>query len=126
MVKSVRGKSIYANIIIHFLLKYYPLSTIIWYINMVHYSRISTCVTYQAYEFKIGKLSQPHYTKLKNLVQTLGENIYPSHLGVLHICHKFFFLDFPSKGFPIFKISFYSWTPPEQIEYYLKLLNEYI
>jgi hypothetical protein len=92
---------------------------------MKYYHRIVACVTYQAYEFKLDGLTQQHYARLNSFVQPLGDNTYPLNFKVLHIKHKFFFLDFPAYGFPVFKISFYQWTPPEQITYYLELINNY-
>jgi hypothetical protein len=93
---------------------------------MKYYHRIASCVTYQAYEFKLDNLTQQHYARLNSFVQTLGENTYPPNFKVLHIKHKFFLLDFPAYGFPVFKISFYQSSPAEQITYYLELLNNYL
>ncbi len=93
---------------------------------MKYYCHITSCVTYQAYQFGMANLTVQHYARLKEFVQNLGENTYPPNISVLHIKHSQFFLDFPGYGFPVFKISFYPWTPPEQVTYYLELLNNYL
>lgn len=92
-------------------------------LKMKRYRSVSSCVTYQVYEFDLNGLSLEQYAKLRIFVQTLGYNSYPSQLSVLHIKHPLFFIDFPGYGFPTAKISFYPQTVPEKVNEYLEILN---
>lgn len=93
---------------------------------MIHYRQIESCVTTQTYEFELKHCSLQHYEKLRDFIQTLGKNHYPQEIGVIQIRHKFFFMSFPTYGYPVFKISFHRWTSPDQMMYYLNLLNDYL
>jgi len=91
------------------------------------YRLIETCVKYQAYEFDLPtQLKVPAYEQLRYFVTTYGENTNPETINVLHIQNPLFFIDFPGYGFPIFKISFFKQTAPEQIEYYLQQIDGYL
>ncbi len=88
---------------------------------------VETCVKYQVYEFDLPRqLESSTYKQLRDFVITYGENTNPDTINVLHIRNPLFFIDFPSYGFPIFKISFFKQTAPEQIEYYLQQIDGYL
>ena len=92
-----------------------------------YYRPIQRCVNYQAYEFSLDKgLTQPQYEQLRLFVQTLGKNRNPTTFNVLHIRNQYFFLDFPSYGFPTFKISFYKHISKQKVEIYLDKINDYM
>jgi hypothetical protein len=93
---------------------------------MKYYRRIQSCTKYQRYEFGLKDLTQQHHALLRDFVQTFGESSNPPHLKVLHVKHHAFFIDFPAYGFPVFKISFYKHISPQQAEYYLDLINDYL
>jgi len=92
---------------------------------MCGYHPIPSCVAYQAYEFELSHCSLKQFEKLRAFVQSLGENLNPPTIGVLHVAHPAFFISFPSYGYPVFKISFYPATPADQIRHYLNLLSDY-
>lgn len=92
-----------------------------------YYHPIQTCVNYQAYEFDLSSiLTEQAYTKLRHFIANYGENTNPATINVLHIQNPLFFIDFPSYGFPIFKISFLKKTTHKQTEYYLQQINGYL
>ena len=92
-----------------------------------NYSRISACLKYQAYEFILpDNLAIEHYTALRKFVKSLGKNVNPPSINVLHIEHRLFFLDFPGYGFPGFKINFYKHTSAKEVYYYLNMIDSYL
>ena len=73
-----------------------------------YYQRSEACINYETYQFTLPKiLSNTAYTQLRHDINALGENSNSAEIIVLHIKHTDFFIDFPSQGFPYFKISFY-------------------
>lgn len=95
---------------------------------MIHYYRsVQTCVKYQVYEFDLpSQLTESAYQKLRHFIANYGENTNPTTINVLHIENRLFFIDFPSYKFPVFKISFFKQTTPEQVEYYLQQISGYL
>ncbi len=85
---------------------------------------MTACVNYQAYQFDFpSHFSQTAYQILRQSIENEGENINPPELGVLHICHPLFFIQFPAYGFPYFKINFYVHVAGFEVQHYLRLFN---
>lgn len=92
--------------------------------NTEYYEKITACVNYQAYQFQLPRqLSLTAYEQLRCFVEQQGENINPPSIGVLNIHHADFFLQFPTYGFPYFKINFYPQVPATKVQHYLRLFN---
>ncbi len=92
--------------------------------NQVFHQKITACVNYQAYRFALpSDLSTAHYQILRQFIADFGENINPPEIPVLHILHAHFFIQFPSYGFPYFKVNFYPQVPLTEVQHYLRLFN---
>jgi len=82
-------------------------------------------VRYHSYRFFLPKYwSRLVHEELGAFVLSLGENRYPPEIGVLQVRHASFFIDYPSFGFPYFKISFYLSCPQKIRLHYLRLLAD--
>ena len=89
------------------------------------YEKVDSCVRYHSYRFLLPKnWQQKQHQSLAKFVLSLGENKYPESLGVLQIRHDAFFLDYPSFGYPYFKISFYKDCSKKTRQNYLRLLAD--
>lgn len=91
---------------------------------MLHYQYVKSCIRYQTYQFQLATLTEQQYIVLKQFITTLGENT--TDFPVLHIKHSQFFIDFPSYGFPYFKLTFYKTTSPQEVNQYLHKINDFL
>ena len=80
---------------------------------------------YHSYRFLLPKCwSRQAHKQLGTFVLSLGENRYPAEIDVLQVRHVSFFIDYPSFGFPYFKVSFYHGCPKKIRRHYLRLLAD--
>ncbi|MCV6637994.1 hypothetical protein [Candidatus Albibeggiatoa sp. nov. NOAA] len=93
---------------------------------MLHYQYVKSCIRYQTYQFQLNQLTEQQHFLLKQFVGSLGNNANPIDFPVLHIKHSLFFIDFPSYGFPYFKLTFYKTTSPQEVEHYLNKTNDFL
>ncbi|MCP4697317.1 MAG: hypothetical protein GY862_10760 [Gammaproteobacteria bacterium] len=93
----------------------------------IHYQSVQACVAYLSYEFVLpSQLDEEKFAQLRSFISKLGENLYPAAIKVLHVKAQWFFVDFPSYGFPTFKINFFKDAPPPEVNTCLQLLNSQI
>jgi hypothetical protein len=92
----------------------------------LYYQEINYCLNYRSYQFSLAGLEKWQYEMLKRWINSLGDNQYPNDFPVLRIKHPAFMIEFPSYGFPYFKVMFAKTTSTGEIQQHLCYMNEFL